>query len=429
MPFKALVVGGTGAMGRWCASFLKRSGFEVAIASRGDASEVAASLDVRQASVDDATDFDVVVLSVPIDAIDASAARVGPLMKPGSLLTDLSSLKKGPMAAMLRHAPPEVEVLGTHPLFGPDTESVEGRNVVLVPSDRSSRWLPVVWELFEHAGARVTTASAEEHDAKMAVVQGLTHFIYVAWGQTLERLGIRPDDLNAFQTPVFSVTKEMAGRVLSQSPELYALIQSRGDVAPVRAAFIETCFTLAETADAGDVDGFAKAFQSAAAHYGDTAGAKARSERILRLAREMALVCDMPGSERAYVLRNGRQVYGIIKDVRRDDFTLETPSETLVIRHDEATPLGPEALGRLKGGYPIIGRDILVKMPIGADAMVLRQVLCKIEGVTGVNVETYNALDPDYVIFRFTIDVNPERSEETLQRVLATIWGLGLEVK
>ena len=52
--------------------------------------------------------------------------------------------------------------------------------------------------------------------------------------------------LTAFQTPVFSVTKEMAGRVLSQSPELYALIQSGEDVAPVRAAFIETCFTLAE---------------------------------------------------------------------------------------------------------------------------------------------------------------------------------------
>jgi prephenate dehydrogenase len=429
MPFKALVVGGTGAMGRWCASFLKRSGFDVAIASRRDALEAAASLGVRRASIDDAGDFDVVVLSVPIDAIGASAARAGPLMRPGSLLMDLSSLKKGPMAAMLKHAPPEIEVLGAHPLFGPDVESIEGRNVILVPSERSSRWLPVIRELFEHAGARVTTATAQEHDKKMAVVQGLTHFMYIAWGRAMESLGIRPDDLNGFQTPVFSVTKEMAGRVLAQSPELYALIQSGPDVAPVRAAFIETCFTLAEAADAGDIGGFEKAFRSAAVHYGDTSGAKTRSEHILRLVREMAQVYDMPGSERAYVLRNGRQVYGIIKDVRREDFTLETPSETLVIRHDEAMPLGPEALARLKSGYPVIGRDILVKMPIGADAMVLRQVLDKIEGVTGVNVETRNALDPDYVVFRFTIDVSPERSEETLQRVLATIWGLGLEVK
>ncbi|OPY29643.1 MAG: prephenate dehydrogenase [Methanocella sp. PtaU1.Bin125] len=429
MPFKALVVGGTGAMGRWCASFLKRSGLDVAIASRGDASGTAAALEVGQASVDEAGDFDIVVLSVPIDAIGSSAARAGPRMRPGSLLMDLSSLKKGPMGAMLRHAPPGVEVLGAHPLFGPDAETVERRNVVLVPSDRSARWLPVVRELFEHAGATVTVTSAEEHDARMAVVQGLTHFMYIAWGRTMERLGVRPDDLDAFQTPVFGVTREMAGRVLSQSPELYALIQAGEDVAPVRAAFLEACADLSKMADCGDIAGFEAALRSAAAHYGDTAGARARSGRILRLAREMALVCDLPGAERAYLLRNGRQVYGVIKDVRRDDFTLVTPSETLVIRRDEATPLGPEALARLKGGYPVIGRDILVKMPIGADAMVLRQVLCDIEGVTGIGVETFHALDPEYVVFRFTVDVSPERSEETLQRVLATIWGLGLEVK
>ena len=83
----------------------------------------------------------------------------------------------------------------------------------------------------------------------MAVVQGLTHFMYIAWGRTLERLGIRPDDLDAFQTPVFSVTREMAGRVLSQSPELYALIQAGEDVAPVRAAFLEACGDLSKMAD------------------------------------------------------------------------------------------------------------------------------------------------------------------------------------
>ena len=115
--------------------------------------------------------------------------------------------------------------------------------------------------------------------------------------------------------------------------------------------------------------------------------------------------------------------------MRDDDFTLETPAETLVIRYDEATPLGPEGLARLKGGYPLIGRDILVKLPIGADATVLQWVLTKIDGVTGVGVEMCDALNPAFVVYRFTVDVSPERSDETLQRVLATIWGLGLEVK
>ncbi|HEY3273843.1 MAG TPA: prephenate dehydrogenase/arogenate dehydrogenase family protein [Methanocella sp.] len=427
--YKALVAGGAGAMGRWCAGFLKQAGLDVSITSRGNASEAAAALGVKQVPLEEAGNFDIVVLSVPIDAVERMAARVAPRMRPGSLLMDLSSLKKGPMAAMLRHAPPGVEVIGAHPLFGPDTDSLEGRNLVLVPSDRSGRWLPVMSGLFETAGARVIVATAEEHDAKMAVVQGLTHFMYIAWGAALERLGTCPDELVAYQTPVYGVTREMAGRVLSQSPELYALIQAGEDVQPVRAAFISACSDLAKMADCGDLAGFTAAFRSAAGHYGDTAGARARSERLLRLVRETALTRESPGSERAFLLHSGRRVYGVIRDVRSDDFTLETPSETLVIRYDEATPLGPEWLHRLKGGYPIIGRDILVKLPIGADAAVLRWVLTKIEGVTGVETETYDALNPDYVVYRFMVDVSPGQSDETLQRVLSTIWGLGLEVK
>lgn len=428
-PYKALVAGGAGAMGRWCTGFLKQAGLDVSIASRGDASEAAAAMGVVQVPVEDAGNFDIVVLSVPIDAIDSMAARTAPRMRPGSLLMDLSSLKKGPMAAMLRHSPHGVEVVGVHPLFGPDVSDVDGRNVVLVPSDRSSRWMPIVTGLFEGAGARVSIATAEEHDAKMAVVQGLTHFMYVAWGLTIEKLDVSPDDLRAFQTPVYSVTREMAGRVLSQSPELYALIQSGENVQPVRAAFIEACHDLSKMADCGNLQGFMAAFRSAAGHYGDTAGARARSERLLQAVRDAALVRETPGLERAFVLLDGRRVYGVVKDVRSDDFTLETPSETLVVRYDEARPLGPEWLSRLKGGYPAIGRDILIKMPIGADATVLRWVLMKIEGVTGVETEIFDALNPDYVVYRFTIDVSPGRSDETLQRVLGTIWGLGLEVK
>jgi prephenate dehydrogenase len=182
-------------------------------------------------------------------------------------------------------------------------------------------------------------------------------------------------------------------------------------------------------ADCGDLAGFIAAFRAAAGHYGDTAGARARSERILRLVRDTALFCEAPGAERAFALRNGRRVYGIVREVRSDDFTLETPSESLVIRFDEATPLGPEWLRHLKDGHPLIGREILVKLPIGADASVLRWVLTKIEGVTSVETEPFETPDTEYVLYRYMVDVSPERSDETLQRVLSTIWGLGLEVK
>jgi len=440
MPFKALIIGGSGEMGQWCARLLKQAGFTVAISSRKDARRLAESLGAGIASPEDAGRFDVVVLSVPIDVMESVAVQVGPLLKRGSLLMDLSSLKEGPVVAMLKYAAPGAEVLGTHPLFGPSYASspaarcpgasLEGRTVVLVPTDRCERWLPVMRDVFESAGGRVVLSTAEEHDRRMAIVQGLTHFMYIAWGRTLEQLDIKPGEAADFATPVFGVTSDMAGRVLSQSPELYALIQSGPEVSPVRKAFIEACTGLAAMADSGDQEAFRRAFASAAAHYGDLAGARERSDRLIRAEHsDSDAIRKATGQEHAFSLQDGRSVYGIVRDTRIDDFTLETPSETLVLRYETVTPLSQESLARLKQGTPRIGRDIVVKMPVGADAGVLQWALTKIDGVTGVSYETMDTTGSVFITYRFAVDVRPGQSEEILQRVLKTIWGLGYEVK
>lgn len=430
MPFKALIVGGSGEMGQWCAGLLKKAGFEVSISSRRDASAVARSQGIGVATQADAGSFDLVILSVPIDKVEQVSSVVGPRMKPGSLLMDLSSLKKRPVESMLRHTPPSVEVIGSHPLFGPGTASLDGRTVVLVPSDRSERWLPIVRDVFEGAGSFVVVTGAEEHDRKMAVVQGLTHFMYIAWGRAVEKLDVNLTDLDSYQTPVYRITKEMAGRVLSQSPELYGLIQSGEDVSTVRRVFIESCTDLAGMTDSGDKGAFESAFREAAAHYGDTGEARRRSEAIIaRDAEERASIIRSRGQERAFALAGGRHVYGTVREARREDFILDTPSETLVLRYDAVVPLGHEKLLLLKSSSPPVTRDLLVKLPIGADAKVLQWVLNRIGGVSDARFETSDALNSQYVVFRFSVDVSPEASEETLQSVLRTVWGLGYEVK
>ena len=93
MPFKILIVGGAGGMGRWCASLLKNAGQDVSISSRGDASVIARSLGAGVSRPEHAGDYDIVILSVPIDAIEEAASEAAPHMRPGALLMDLSSLK------------------------------------------------------------------------------------------------------------------------------------------------------------------------------------------------------------------------------------------------------------------------------------------------------------------------------------------------
>lgn len=429
MPFKVLVVGGAGGMGRWCVRLFRQMGLDVYISSRRDVAGLAKSLGAGVTAQEDAGGFDIVVLSVPIDAMETVASNVAPRMKQGALLMDLSSLKKAPVESMLRHAPPGVDVIGAHPLFGPDSDG-RGRTVVLVPTERSNKWLQVIADLLEDAGYSVVKSTAESHDKDMAVVQALTHFMYVALGRTFENTHTDLGEIDSLKTPVYGITKEMAGRVLSQDPELYALIQSSEDAMAARHAFMDACRELSAKLDAGDMDGFKRDFTSAAQYYGDTEGARKRSERLIKKDIEDKLfVRGSVGLERAFTL-NGRILYGVVRQAGQHDFSLETNEGTLTLKYEDVIPVRGEKLAALKSVMgPCISRDILVKLPIGADPSTLKWALNKIEGVRCVESETKDALDPDYIVYRFTISLHADRSEETLQRILRTIWGLGMEVK
>ena len=70
-----------------------------------------------------------------------------------SLLTDFCSLKERQVECMLENS--KCSVVGTHPLFGPGEDSIEGRRVAICPG-RGKRWL-AWWEgFFRHHGARTT---------------------------------------------------------------------------------------------------------------------------------------------------------------------------------------------------------------------------------------------------------------------------------
>jgi len=206
------IIGGNGQMGRWFKHFFADHGLAVLVAD----------VDTPQSAPEVAAAADVVILSVPIPMVTAVAKEIGPVMKPDAVLMDLTSVKQRPMTAMMSAFPGEV--VGTHPLFGPGEETMAGRTVVLCQGrgERGFQWLK---DLFTQAGARVKVTSAAEHDRLMAVVQGLAHFLLISFGSVLQELGVSPEDLEEFSTPTFSTLHNLARRLLSQDPKLYACIQ------------------------------------------------------------------------------------------------------------------------------------------------------------------------------------------------------------
>jgi prephenate dehydrogenase len=212
MKPRIALIGGNGQMGRWFTRFFESQGLEVLVAD----------VDTTQTAPEVAALADVVIISVPIPKVSAVAREVAPHLKPGAALMDLTSVKQRPLAAMLAAFPGEV--VGTHPLFGPGEETIQGRTMVLCQG-RGQHWFQWLRDLLTQAGARVKITSAAEHDRLMAIVQGLAHFMLIAFGAVIRDLGVSLEDLEEFSTPTFATLHNLTRRLLSQDPKLYACIQ------------------------------------------------------------------------------------------------------------------------------------------------------------------------------------------------------------
>jgi prephenate dehydrogenase len=206
--FEIGIIGGTGGIGRWFADFFGKSGFSVHVTGRREGLSFPEL--VKRCRV--------VIVSVPIAATPAVIRQVGPLLPADSLLMDFTSLKAEPVREMM--AATEANVVGCHPLFGPDCPSLSGQNVILCPG-RGDLWLGRMQVLFAKGGARVMVATAEEHDRMMALTQGLTHLDTLLMGLTLREAGMDAATLDAFSTPIFRTKQAIIGKVFGASPDLY----------------------------------------------------------------------------------------------------------------------------------------------------------------------------------------------------------------
>ena len=208
---KILLVGGGGSMGRLFARWFTASGYEVRVLEVDDWDRVAELC----------SGLDMALVSVPIAATVSIITRLAPHLPKGCILADLTSIKEPSVKAMLENF--SGPVLGFHPMFGPDTPTMERQIMVVTPGRErpEDRW-PA--EQFAAWGGVVVRATAAEHDEIMAVVQALRHFATFTFGRFLYQRRINLNRTLEFSSPIYRLELDMVGRLFAQDPELYSEI-------------------------------------------------------------------------------------------------------------------------------------------------------------------------------------------------------------
>lgn len=237
---------GFGRFGQLAARHL-RGHFDVTVSDVGDIAAAAAALGVRVGSIEEAAASDVVMLAVPVQAMAGVIARVASVVQPGALVLDVASVKMLPARWMAEALPEGVDIVATHPLFGPQSArtGLEGQPLVVCPV-RGDRYEKVA-EFGRSLGLKVSVTTAEEHDREMAYVQALTHLI----GRTLENIRIPDEEL---KTNSYQHLLELCALIRDDTKELFFAIQNLNPYAQeITQQFIaEANGLLAESLAAGN---------------------------------------------------------------------------------------------------------------------------------------------------------------------------------
>jgi prephenate dehydrogenase len=141
------------------------------------------------ASFEQAVACDIVILTVAISAMEETCRRMAPLLRPGQIVVDTCSVKMRPVEVMRRCLPASVQILGTHPLFGPDSgkDGIAGLKIVVCPVRIDASAYDHIRDFLVARGLQVIEATPEEHDRQAARTQAIFHLLAQAmrglgWG-------------------------------------------------------------------------------------------------------------------------------------------------------------------------------------------------------------------------------------------------------
>lgn len=200
---------GFGTFGQFLAKRMVQAGHEVIATSRSPYHDLAASLGVKYFT--DADDFceehpEVVVLASSILSLESVLAKL-PVqrLKRSTLFVDVLSVKEFPKRLLLRELPPEVDILCTHPMFGPDSGkgawtglNMQYERVRISPEPERQRRADAFLQFFEREGCHMVEMSCEEHDQLAASTQFITHTVGRMLGAM--QLQATPIDTRGFQS-------------------------------------------------------------------------------------------------------------------------------------------------------------------------------------------------------------------------------------
>ncbi len=154
--------------------------------TRGKARKLGICDQVFDTAADAVRGADLVILAVPVGAMEAVAKEIAPVLEQGAVVTDVGSVKRAVISAVKPNLPEHVHFIPGHPLAGTEQSGPEAgfaslydnRWCILTPdAETDPQALSKLTAFWQALGANVDTMDADHHDLVLAVTSHAPHLI------------------------------------------------------------------------------------------------------------------------------------------------------------------------------------------------------------------------------------------------------------
>lgn len=180
---------------------------------------------------------DLVIPCVPISAFKKIIIKIAPILKDSAIVMDVCSVKILPVQIMRKHLPKNVQIITSHPMFGPDSfrinKGAKNLKLVLHNITTSKSNYKNIKSFFEQIGLTVIELTPRKHDHLLAWSLGYSYLV----GKIGQRLKIKETPID---THDFTLLLQNTKIVSNDSEELFVDMQINNPFAKgVRNKFIK----------------------------------------------------------------------------------------------------------------------------------------------------------------------------------------------
>lgn len=161
------------------------TGYARSAETRAVAAEIGLVDHICDSAAEAVRDADLVVLAVPVGAMESVIIEIAPHLADGATVTDVGSVKRAVIEAVAPNLPDTVTFVPAHPLAGTEhsgprsgfAELFDNKWCILVPGEAPRDAVDRLADLWRAMGSNVDEMDADHHDLVLAVTSHTPHLI------------------------------------------------------------------------------------------------------------------------------------------------------------------------------------------------------------------------------------------------------------